>query len=161
MTQDNVQSTLEVVNEDIVQQQKVSIRRLRMIPDGERFRSSQTVESDNIVKVIYSFKRSLNDDQRFEKTSWLDFRTVTKEQLLLLASRSVVIDLQAVLRRLQVTEMMNIATLNRVDVQRDILSATRVKGDPEATSIKILAKKYNMTEADVIKLFERQQESGE
>src|SRR5215813_3681589 len=155
MTQDNVQIRDETVIDTVSSPSRDLQTGLRKIPDGERFRSSQTIYSENTVQVVYSFRRSANDPVRYEKTSWLDFGSVTREQLLVLASRSIVIDVQAILRRLQQSEMMKVSTLQNIDVQRDILSATRIKADPEATSIKILAKKYNMSEDDVVSLFER------
>jgi len=130
--------------------QVVSTSQLRELKAGENFSARTTYEGNGIVSTVFSF-RPYENGPRYEKCCIFDYNSVTEEQLYLLATSSVRIRVQHLLRQLPREEMLNSETLSKVDVLKDVV-ATGPRGQPDTVEslTRRLARKLGISE-DLVK----------
>lgn len=135
------------------------VTQLRVIPDGEKFSTVTKYNGDKTVTAVYAFRFS-KDGERYEKASLFDFSNVSEEQLYQLAMYGAKVAIQSQLRGMSKSVALDPATLQRVDVLKDIVQATRAPTDPKTAFIKAAAK-LGITEATAMQMVASQAQLDE
>jgi len=110
---------------------------VRQIVKDEKFSTSAKVDGKK-VRAIFACKQNETTGTRYAVTSTLDFNGVSAEDILTLATRSVIIDLQ---RQWRVKANVDLKTatnpqfMSNVDVQKQVVeSAPRKSAEPVSTA---------------------------
>lgn len=113
--------------------------KLRMIPGGEKFTSSDLqTENPNIWVSKFSVRRS-KDGPRYEKTVEWDFTNCTREDLIRMAFYDLRVWVQGNLRNAGDAMVDNPSLWAKVDVKADRINAARQPVDPEMRFIRSAA----------------------
>lgn len=106
---------------------------IRKLSTDEKL-SNSTSSNGKTVKAVFGVRASEASQTRFALTCELDFSNVSMEELMQLASKSVIIDVQRQWRVAHIDDKQE-PTKNefaKVDVKKQIIDATRKSADPLA-----------------------------
>lgn len=112
--------------------------KLRMIPDGEKFSTSDTMADKANPEVWisrYAF-RTEKGAPRYEKVTRWDFTGVSREDLIRMCCADRRIWAQSKLRDLGQSAVDNDTLFAEVNVLRDCINATRAPADPVEAAIR-------------------------
>lgn len=110
---------------------------LKQIAEDQAFSNSIEFLSGKKVKSTFSFRQNATSP-RYAKEVTYDFSGLDEKQLLELATKTVQIKVQAMLRALDPAVMLDASILNEIDVLRDIVSAEKKSADPDTKAIRSL-----------------------
>jgi hypothetical protein len=126
------------------------------IAEGEtRKRLLEVVPNTRTVRATYTFKVDAKSTDEYPVESVFDFSGCTDEEILILASSSVRITIQAKLRAMG-DVATNIDTFANVDVKTDVLNSARLPVDETLKTIRQLARVTGITEAAARAIVERE-----
>jgi hypothetical protein len=95
------------------------------------------------VTATYTCRKDKDSPDRYAVESTLDFSNCSQDEILEMASRTVVIDLQRQWRTLAKSNLANATkpgTFGTIDVKRDVVEATRKAADPTTKVVSVLDK---------------------
>lgn len=112
-------------------------KQITQIPEDASFSNSIEFLNGRKVKSTFSFRQS-STSPRYAKEVTYDFSGLSEEQLLELATKTVQIKVQAMLRALDPSVMLDASILNEIDVLNDVVNSEKKTADPDTKAIRSL-----------------------
>ena len=124
-----------------------AVKRIAIAEGETRKRILEVVPDTKIVRATYTFKIDNKSTDDYPVESMLDFSDCTDEEILILAAKSVRIDVQAKLRALGQSAIDDATVMSVVNVKTDVLNSVRLPVDETLRTIRQLARGTGMSEA--------------
>lgn len=121
------------------------VKQLTQIPEDASFSNSLEFVGNKKIKSTFSFRRNA-ESPRYAKEIIYDFSGLSEQQVLELALRTVQIKVQAMLRALDPTVMLDASVLTEIEVLKDVLNSEKKAADPDTQAIRSLMKATGCTE---------------
>lgn len=113
------------------------VKQLTQIPEDASFSNSIEFVGNKKIKSTFSFRRNA-ESPRYAKEIVYDFSGLNENQVLELAVRTIQIKVQAMLRALDPTTMLDASILNEIDVLNDVVNSEKKSADPDTKAIRSL-----------------------